>query len=106
MQRHHHDHEKTTGRPAANLIWRIASHITVILAAVLLVLFLIDQATRGEMSFLCNQATKWMLFALCALSILNAVAHLSSLARLRAVRKYLLLLKRQSGRARSPHDED
>jgi hypothetical protein len=69
MQRHHHDPEVTTGRPAVNLISRILSHLTIVLASVLVVLFLIDQAKRGEMSFLANQTTKWMLFALALLSI-------------------------------------
>lgn len=95
MQRHHHDHEMSTGRPWVNLLLRVLSHLTIILASVLVVLFLIDQAKRGEMSFLANQTTKWMLFALALLAILGAVMHLSALARLRAIRKYLELKKRR-----------
>lgn len=91
MQRHHHDPEVTTGRPAVNLLLRILSHLTIVLAAVLVVLFLIDRAKRGEMSFLANQTTKWMLLALAVLSIAGAAFHLSALARLRAIRRYMEL---------------
>ena len=99
MQRHYHDPEVTTGRPAVNLLLRILSHLTIILAAVLVVLFLIDQAKRGEMSFLANQTTKWMLLALALFSIAGAVSHLSALARLRAIRKYLELKERREENA-------
>ena len=95
MQRHRHDPEVTTGRPAVNLIARILSHLTIVLAAVLVVLFLIDQAKRGEMSFLANQTTKWMLLALALLAIADAAFLLSTLARLRAMRKYFSLSKRR-----------
>ncbi len=95
MQRHHHDYEMSTGRPLVNLIVRILSHLTIVLAGVLAVLFLIDQAKRGEMSFLANQATKWMLLALAILSAFNAVMHLSALARLRALRRYMALMEKR-----------
>jgi hypothetical protein len=98
MQRHHHDPEVTTGRPAVNLISRILSHLTIVLASVLVVLFLIDQAKRGEMSFLANQTTKWMLFALALLSIAGAAFHLSTLSRLHAIRKYMELRERRRGK--------
>ena len=95
MQRQHHDHEMSTGRPWVNLLLRILSHLTIVLAAVLTVLFLIDQAKRGEMSFLANQTTKWMLLALALLAIFNAIMHLSALARLRAIRTYMELRERR-----------
>jgi len=90
----------TTGRPAVNLLLRVLSHLTIVLAAVLVVLFLIDQAKRGEMSFLANQTTKWMLLALALLAIAGAAFHLSALARLRAIRRYQELKERREGNAR------
>ena len=98
MQRSDHGHKMTTGHPVVNLLSRILTHLTIVLAAVLLILFLIDQAKRGEMSFLCNQATKWMLFSLCVLSGVNSVLHLDSLAKLRAIGKYLELSNRRKDR--------
>lgn len=91
MQRHHHDYEMSAGHPTVNLLMRILSHLTIVLAVVLIVLFLIDQAKHGEMSFLANQATKWMLLVLALFSIAGAVMHLCALSRLRAIRTYLRL---------------
>lgn len=110
MQRHHHDYEMSTGRPLVNLILRILSHLTIVYAGVLAVLFLIDQAKRGEMGFLANQATKWMLLLFAVLSAFNAVLHLSALARLRAIRRYMALKERREeaarGSAPGPHQRD
>ncbi len=100
MQRHDLDPEMTTGRPVVNLILRILSHLIIILSAVLIALFLIDQVKRGEMSFLANQTTKWLLFALAFLSIVNAAFHLTALARLRALRTYMELRERREKRGK------
>lgn len=102
MQRHHHDREMNAGHPLVHLFLRIISHLTIVLAAILLILFLIDQAKRGEMSFLANQATKWMLLALSLLSIFNAAMHLSALSKLRAASKYLALRRKREGAKRKP----
>jgi hypothetical protein len=85
----------STGRPLVNLFLRILSHLTIVFAGMLAVLFLIDQAKRGEMSFLANQATKWMLLIFAVLSAFNAVMHLSALARLRAMRRYMALKEKR-----------
>ncbi|MGI6239837.1 MAG: hypothetical protein ACOYI5_09465 [Christensenellales bacterium] len=93
MQRHHTDHEITAEKPVLSLVIRILNHLTIVLALVLLILFLIDQSLRGEMSFLCNNATKWMLFSLCVLCIFNCAVHLRQLDELRSIRRYLRLQK-------------
>ena len=100
MQRSDHDHEMTTGHPAVNIASRILSHLSSVLAAVLAILFLIDRVKRGEMSFLCNDLTKWMLLALCVMTIANSVLHLNSLSKLRAIRRYFALAARKREKAK------
>ena len=98
MQRPDHDHEMTTGRPAVNLASRVLTHLSIVLSAVLMILFLIDQVKRGEMSFLCNPVTKWMLFSLCVLTIVNSAIHLNSLSKLRVLRRYFALAARKQNK--------
>ena len=94
MQRHNNDNQMSTGRLWVNICGRIIAHLTIVLACVLAVIYFADLYNRGEMSLLNNSATKGMLLTLCLLSGVGAVLHLSSLRRLRVLKKYFDLLAR------------
>lgn len=77
-----------------NRLSQVLSHASIVLASALAALFVIDFFKLGEMAFLANRLTKWMLFALCACVLINAPIQLLSLYRLRALRKYNDLRRR------------
>ena len=88
MQRHYHNKRLNTGSLWGNQIARVLTHLSLVLACVLAVLFVCDFFQFGEMSLLSNRLTKYLLLALCVTVILNTPFQLKSLSRLRSMRRY------------------
>lgn len=88
--------EAKAGRRLAIAISRVLTHASIVLAGALLTLFIIDRASAGEMGFLANPLSKWMLMLLCCLTLVNAVSHLDSLRKLTIIRKYEKLRRREN----------
>ena len=92
MQRRHFDYKLNTGRPWVNLLSRVLS---IVLSAVMVVVYFCDVYTRGEMSFLANPITKGMLLALCLMVLVNSCIQLSCLAKLRSMQKFEKLTEKK-----------
>lgn len=95
MRRYNNDNEMSTGRLWVNVCAQALSHITIVLACVLAVIYFCDMYNRGEMGLLNNSMTRTMLMILCALSVAGSLMHLSSLRRLKAIREYFRLRSRK-----------
>ena len=95
MQRHNHNSKMSTGRMWVNLLSRILSHLTIIIAGVFVVLLACDFFLKGEMSFIANSYSKILLLALCIIAGLNSFIQLSCLEKLRSIRRYMKLKARQ-----------
>lgn len=65
---------------------RILAHASVVLSGMILVLLLIDRV-NGSMQFIDNRITKGLLFALCAVALVNGAAAIFETARARARRE-------------------
>lgn len=94
MQRHNNDNKLNTGSAAVNVISRILSHLTVVIACVFVVLLACDVFLKGEMSFIANRYSKILLLALCIVAGSNSIIQLKCLYRLRSIRKYMALKSR------------
>lgn len=94
MNEHGKNGELKAGSRLTVLISRILTHSSIVLAGALFVLFIIDGINKGEMGFLANPLTKWLLAVLCGITIINAISHLDSLRKLSAIQKYLKLSRR------------
>jgi len=96
MQRHNNDRKMNTGRPFVNSLSRLMSHCVIILACVLIVLLACDYFIKGEMSFLANDYSKILIFVMCVISGINSAIQLSSLDKLRSLRRYMGLKARKN----------
>ena len=95
MQRRHFDYKLNTGRPWVNLLSRVLTHLSIVLSAVMVVVYFCDVYTRGEMSFLANPITKGMLLALCLMVLVNSCIQLYCLAKLRSMQKFEKLTEKK-----------
>lgn len=64
---------------------RLLAHASVILSGMILVLLLIDRV-NSSMQFIDNRITKGLLFALCAVALLNGATAIFEASRTRAQR--------------------
>lgn len=48
MQRRHFDYKLNTGRPWVNLLSRVLTHLSIVLSAVMVVVYFCDVYTRGK----------------------------------------------------------
>lgn len=94
MQRHNYNRKMNTGRPWVNLLSRIMAHLVIILGCVLVVLLACDYFLKGEMSFLANAYSKILILAMCVIAGINSAIQLSSLDKLRSLRRYMKLKSR------------
>ena len=74
MQRRHFDYKLNTGRPWVNLLSRVLTHLSIVLSAVMVVVYFCDVYTRG---------------------LVNSCTQLSCLATLRSMQKFEKLTEKK-----------
>lgn len=88
MQRYHNGPQLNPGRAWVNLFSRLLTHLSLVLACVLLVLFFCELGSRGVMGFLQSRYAMYLILALCGCVILNVPIQFTCLYKLRCEIRY------------------